>query len=398
VRRGRPHAVLAGVVPPPRGAGTRAAGVPRGGGSRGWSGGALRADRLTLVLVGQLAAVVHQEAAGAGELVGLTGQHPDAQLLAREVGTGELEPLGGLGLVLVDRTRVLLGTARLELLQRVLAELLVGLARCVVVGRHNVLLRPSSSSSGRGSAPVGRSRTRVQRTASRIVPARGRRDCAPSGGTLHTRPGTSVTWPTDPRHTGPNRRIPTTAVARSSQRYVLGGVMAELELVGIHADGEHIVLVDEEGQRHRLLIDDALRAAVRRDRPQLEQIRSEGLRPREIQALVRAGASAEEIAAEAGVPVEQVRRYEGPALAERAHVAQRAQALSIGRDAGSPRLGDLVVDRLASRGVDTITWDARRRGSEPWEVVARFVAGDREREATWQVDLGAGTLTAIDDE
>src|SRR5690606_6691282 len=184
-RRGRPHAVLAGVVPPPRGAGTRAAGVPRGGGSRGWSGGALRADRLTLVLVGQLAAVVHQEAAGAGELVGLTGQHPDAQLLAREVGTGELEPLGGLGLVLVDRTRVLLGTARLELLQRVLAELLVGLARCVVVGRHNVLLRPSSSSSGRGSAPVGRSRTRVQRTASRIVPARGRRDCAPSGGTLH---------------------------------------------------------------------------------------------------------------------------------------------------------------------------------------------------------------------
>lgn len=174
--------------------------------------------------------------------------------------------------------------------------------------------------------------------------------------------------------------------------------MAELELVGIHADGEHIVLVDEEGQRHRLLIDDALRAAVRRDRPQLEQIRSEGLRPREIQALVRAGASAEEIAAEAGVPVEQVRRYEGPALAERAHVAQRAQALSIGRDAGSPTLGDLVVDRLASRGVDTITWDARRRGSEPWEVVARFVAGDREREATWQVDLGAGTLTAIDDE
>ncbi|WP_420114509.1 septation protein SepH [Pseudactinotalea sp.] len=174
--------------------------------------------------------------------------------------------------------------------------------------------------------------------------------------------------------------------------------MAELELVGIHADGEHIVLVDEEGQRHRLPIDDALRAAVRRDRPQLEQIRAEGLRPREIQALVRAGASAEDIAADTGVPVEQIRRYEGPALAEREHVAQRARALTLGREPGSPTLGDLVVDRLAARGVETIEWDARRRGAEPWEVLARFVAGDRAREATWQVDLAARSAVAIDDE
>lgn len=174
--------------------------------------------------------------------------------------------------------------------------------------------------------------------------------------------------------------------------------MAELELVGIHADGEHIVLVDEEGQRHRLPIDDALRAAVRRDRPQLEQIRTEGLRPRDIQVLVRAGATAEEIAEQSGLPVDRVRRYEGPALAERAHVAQRAQALTLGREPGSPTLGDLVVDRLAARGADRIDWDARRHGGEPWEVIARFVAGEREREATWQVDLAAGTLSATDDE
>lgn len=174
--------------------------------------------------------------------------------------------------------------------------------------------------------------------------------------------------------------------------------MAELELVGIHADGEHIVLSDETGQRHRLPIDDALRAAVRRDRPQLEQIRSDGLRPRDIQVLIRGGAAAEEVAAEAGVPVEQVRRYAGPALAEREHVAQRAQTLTIGREPGSPSLGDLVVDRLAARGADQISWDAHRHGAEPWEVVARFVAGDRQREATWQVDLAAGTVAAIDDE
>src|SRR5690606_26516148 len=47
---------------------------------------------------------------------------------------------------------------------------------------------------------------------------------------------------------------------------------------------------------------------------------------------------------------------------------------------------------------ETIDWDARRRGAEPWEVIARFVAGDRAREATWQVDLAAGSAVAIDDE
>lgn len=174
--------------------------------------------------------------------------------------------------------------------------------------------------------------------------------------------------------------------------------MAELELVGIHADGEHVVLVDEEGQRHRLVIDDALRAAVRRDRPHLEQLQSDSLRPREIQTLIRAGASAAEIAADSGMRLEQVRRYEGPAIAEREHVAARAQSVTIGREPGAPTLGDLVLDRLAARGVGSPHWDARRRGSEPWEVIARFVAGDREREATWQVDLAAGSVTALDDE
>ena len=177
--------------------------------------------------------------------------------------------------------------------------------------------------------------------------------------------------------------------------------MVDLELVGIHADGENLILIGPDGERHRLAIDEALRAAVRRDRPQLEKLRVDSaIRPRDIQVLIRAGASAEDVAQDSGLPIEQVRRYEGPVVAERTHVAQRARLITIGRDAGSPELGDLVIDRLAARGVDaeSVTWDARRRGGEPWEVVARFVAGDREREAAWQVDLASRTLTALDDE
>lgn len=177
--------------------------------------------------------------------------------------------------------------------------------------------------------------------------------------------------------------------------------MAELELEGLHADGEHLALVGPDGRRYRLRIDDALRAAVRRDRPRLEQFRTAGhLRPRDIQTRLRAGASVEEVAREAGVPVEHIRRYEGPVSAERTWVAQQARSITIGRESGAPRLGELVVDRLASRGVpaEDLAWTAVRRPGEPWELVLTFWAADREREARWTVDVSSRSLHAVDDE
>ena len=177
--------------------------------------------------------------------------------------------------------------------------------------------------------------------------------------------------------------------------------MVELELVGIHSDGEHLIVMAPDGERYRLVIDEALRAAVRRDRPHLEKVRSSGaMRPRDIQVQIRAGASAEEVADASGLPIETVRRYEGPVLAEREHVSMRAQALPIGRDPDAPVLGDVVLDRLATRGVDTgqVAWDARRNGQEPWQVVVRFSSGEKLREATWEVDLTARMTRAVDDE
>ena len=151
--------------------------------------------------------------------------------------------------------------------------------------------------------------------------------------------------------------------------------MNELELKGLHEDGEHLVLVGPGGEQFRLRIDEALRAAVRRDRPQLEQLRAESagtLSPREIQARIRAGATTQEVADTAGIPVEHVRRYEGPVLAEREYVAEQARATRVGRDVGAPTLGDLVTDRLATRGVDlaSLAWDAARDAYRPWNILA----------------------------
>lgn len=176
--------------------------------------------------------------------------------------------------------------------------------------------------------------------------------------------------------------------------------MSELTLVGLDEDGEHVVLEGADRQRFRVRIDDALRAAVRRDRPQLEQARAEaaGLTPREIQARVRAGETAEEIAEASGMPVEIVRRYDGPVVAERQYVAEQARATRIGHDPSSPVLGDLVTDRLATREVRDAEWDAYRAGAGPWTVEVRFTVGGGERSARWSYDPAARKVRALDDE
>ncbi|PJI85710.1 septation protein SepH [Luteimicrobium subarcticum] len=177
--------------------------------------------------------------------------------------------------------------------------------------------------------------------------------------------------------------------------------MNELNLVGLHEDGECLVL-ECAGQRYTLHIDDALRAAVRRDRPQLERERAQdtgAMSVREIQARIRAGATAEEVASVSGLQLERVRRYEGPVLAEREHVVSRARASLVGPD-GSPSLDELVADRLAARGVDPldVAWDSARDASGDWHVTAVFAAGGVDRTATWRYDAGARDVTARDDE
>lgn len=178
--------------------------------------------------------------------------------------------------------------------------------------------------------------------------------------------------------------------------------MSELTLVGLHEDGEHVLLAGPDGAQFRVRIDEALRAAVRRDRPQMEQARASGaamLPPREIQARIRAGATADDVAAESGTPVEIVRRYEGPVLAERGYVAEQARGTRIGHHSDSPVLGDLVADRLATRDVpgSVVSWDAYRDGST-WTVQVTFPVGDASRSARWAFDMTDRQLRALDDE
>ncbi len=183
--------------------------------------------------------------------------------------------------------------------------------------------------------------------------------------------------------------------------------MQDLRLIGVHEDGEHLVFGAEDGTEFRAPLDEALGAAVRqaaRTPAGTADPAGPSLRPRDVQALIRAGVAAEDAAERAGWPLEKVVRYQSPILAEREHVARLARTVVVrgrtSRGAPSPTLETRVRERLIDRGVnlDSATWDAARPETGPWRVVVDFVAGQRDRQASWHFDPSDRTIVALDDE
>ncbi|MFJ8942297.1 septation protein SepH [Streptomyces sp. NPDC102395] len=181
--------------------------------------------------------------------------------------------------------------------------------------------------------------------------------------------------------------------------------MPELRVVAVSNDGTRLVLKAADSTEYTLPIDERLRAAVRGDRPRLGQIEIEvesHLRPRDIQARIRAGATAEEVAQMAGIPVDRVRRFEGPVLAERAFMAERARKTPVrrpGENAG-PQLGEAVQERLLLRGADkdTVQWDSWRRDDGTWEVMLVYRVAGEPHSASWTYDPPRRLVQAVDDE
>ncbi|WP_345596286.1 septation protein SepH [Streptomyces marokkonensis] len=181
--------------------------------------------------------------------------------------------------------------------------------------------------------------------------------------------------------------------------------MPELRVVAVSNDGTRLVLKAADSTEYTLPIDERLRAAVRGDRPRLGQIEIEvesHLRPRDIQARIRAGATAEEVAQMAGIPVDRVRRFEGPVLAERAFMAERARKTPVRRpgENSGPPLGEAVQERLVLRGADkdTAQWDSWRRDDGTWEVLLVYLAAGEPHSASWTYDPPRRLVQAVDEE
>ncbi|OLT43862.1 DNA-binding protein [Saccharomonospora sp. CUA-673] len=183
--------------------------------------------------------------------------------------------------------------------------------------------------------------------------------------------------------------------------------MRTLRVVGLHEDGESIVCEDPERRERFLLPADArLRAAARGDITRLGQIEIEleaQMRPREIQARVRAGESVDQVAAASGVPVERVERFAYPVLLERSRHADLAQRAHPVREDGPDvqTLAEVVAYAFGVRGHDfsQAEWDAWRGDDAKWVVCLRWSAGRSSNRAHWTFTPGAhgGTVTALDD-
>ena len=165
--------------------------------------------------------------------------------------------------------------------------------------------------------------------------------------------------------------------------------MADLRLVGVHDDGGHLLLSGPDGNIYLLPLDEALRTAVGKSSHRSQQRQQQSgprMTPREIQSLIRAGATAADVADQSGLTLEQVRRYEGPVLAEREYIAGQARAVEVGAPTAhndgykaafgeSPvSLDEMVRHRLNGFGIkpQSLRWDAWRDKAGDWTISADF--------------------------
>src|ERR1044071_1647586 len=152
--------------------------------------------------------------------------------------------------------------------------------------------------------------------------------------------------------------------------------MRALRIVGLEDDGRTVILEDPtRGERFQLPADERLRAAARGDITRLGQIAIElesQMRPREIQARIRAGESVEQVAAAAGVPPAKVERFAYPVLLERSRTAELAQKAHPVREDGPDiqELGEVVAQAFGARGQDytAAVWDSWKGEDGKWVV------------------------------
>jgi len=183
--------------------------------------------------------------------------------------------------------------------------------------------------------------------------------------------------------------------------------MRALRVVGLGDDGKTVICEDPaRGERFKLPADERLRAAARGDLTRLGQIDIElesQMRPREIQARIRAGESVDQLAASSGLPVQRVERFAYPVLLERSRIAELAQRAHPVREGGPDvqTLGEVVAHAFGLRGQDysDVNWDAWKGDDGKWVVQLHWHAGRSDNRAHWAYHPGAhgGTVTALDE-
>lgn len=174
--------------------------------------------------------------------------------------------------------------------------------------------------------------------------------------------------------------------------------MENVTIVGTEAGV--LVLATESGERFALPIDDMLQREIRRATRQAEPTAQKlAASPRDIQAQIRAGLTADEVAELLGISVADVARFEGPVLAEREHVIGQALAVPvlIGSEVepdAQPTFGVAVRAKLAEVAATSERWASWKEDSS-WTIKLEFTANDVEHDARWSFDPRRSALSPL---
>jgi len=182
--------------------------------------------------------------------------------------------------------------------------------------------------------------------------------------------------------------------------------MLHLTLAGLSEDKTRLLLVSDTGEKFTLAIDAKLRAALRGEHARIGQLEirmDSALRPKDIQARIRAGETPEAVAQAAQTTVDRILPFANPVLAERAHVAERAQKSSVRRksgEAGVRTLGDAVISMLGPLNISSasVAWDAWRREDGRWTLTAEFATSKRKGIAKFTFDAPGNYVTTENDD
>ncbi len=175
--------------------------------------------------------------------------------------------------------------------------------------------------------------------------------------------------------------------------------MEELHIAGVE-DGA-LVLAAADGERYALAIDDALHARIRQSIA-VDPGSARRLSPKEIQAHIRGGLSAHDVAQITGTPIEYIERFEGPVMAEREFVVESALAIPVhtaGADplAGATTFGDAILERLHILDAMGERWSSWKEPTG-WVVKLGYLLGAIEHDARWHFDPKRQTLSPINAE
>jgi hypothetical protein len=173
--------------------------------------------------------------------------------------------------------------------------------------------------------------------------------------------------------------------------------VTELRVVGKTEDGDHLELIDPEGNKFSIRVSDSLRAVVNERRLTTVSEPAKQFSIKEIQSRLRAGESYAAVSQISGLSLEKIERYASPILQERAWIIEQAEKSS--PKGSSMVLAELVIHRLAPRGVNMnqISWNTWRLDDGTWNLTLTYPTSEGQSEATWIFDANKRTLFSKDD-